>query len=310
LVSNINPLEPFFKASDAEYFRLAREYWTSLAISHGLGWIFLACAAWRLRSFTDKAKTSGVWQRISRSDLFRGTAARRSRLLDINPVLWMLDDSRRLRWLSWFLSLAAIVVLVLISIKAGPEASFVLGYAMWPFYFLLKIFVAAQACRFFVEARRTGSIELLCCTPLTMRTIIKGQWMLLRSVFLWPLIALLSAHLLCLCYNALRGHNVAMVGMVGPMYLFMLYREFAPIANNLADFFAIGWFGMWLALGMKRPQMATGATILCVIILPMILVCVPTLVIDTIFIVVCATQLSLDFRLRQAQWVTSKPAVT
>jgi hypothetical protein len=47
---------------------------------------------------------------------------------------------------------------------------------------------------------------------------------------------------------------------------------------------------------------------LCVLILPTIAFCVPTLMTDAIFIVVGATKLSEDFRLRQAQWATRKPA--
>jgi hypothetical protein len=53
----------------------------------------------------DKGKTSGVWQRVFTRNLLAGSAVRRARLLDINPVLWLLDDSRRMRWVAWLLSL-------------------------------------------------------------------------------------------------------------------------------------------------------------------------------------------------------------
>jgi ABC-type transport system involved in multi-copper enzyme maturation permease subunit len=312
-MSNLSPFEPFLMASDANYFRLAREFWISLAISHLTGWIFLGWASWRLKSFVDKGKTSGVWQRVFTRNLFRGSAVRRARLLEINPVLWLLDDSRRLRWVAWLLSLGAVAVLVFIWSKAGPAVFYFSSYAMWPFYFLLKVFVAIQACRFFGEARRTGALELLCCTPLTMREVVRGQWMLLRRVFLWPLVVLLLAHLSCLIFGALQGGGIfsAATGtMPGPFGYLFLYREYSVIPNNLADFFAIGWFGMWLALSMQRPNMATGLTILSVVILPAIVFCVPTLATDAIFITIGWVKLSEDFRLRQAQWVTLKPAAS
>jgi hypothetical protein len=61
---------------------------------------------------------------------------------------------------------------------------------------------------------------------------------------------------------------------------------------------------------MQRPNMAAGLTILSVIILPSIVVCVPTLATDAIFIAVGWVKLSEDFRLLQAQWVTLKPATS
>jgi hypothetical protein len=308
-VSEISPFEPFHLASDAQYFRRARAFWESLAFSHLTGWFFLGWAGWRLRTFVDKGKRSGAWTRVFTRDLVGSSAVRRARLLEVNPVLWLLDDSRRLRWVVWLLALAAVAVLIYIG-ESSPMAFFFLGYSMWPFYFLLKVFFAIQACRFFAEARRTGALELLCCTPLTMRAVVAGQWMLLRRVFLWPLIILLSAHLAALLYSVSKG--AGNFGAPGPgafpfgIFFFSLY--FKVIPNTAADFFAIGWFGMWLALCLQRPNMAAGLTILSVVILPMIALCVPTLATDAIFIVIGWVKLSEDFRLRQAQWATRKPA--
>jgi ABC-type transport system involved in multi-copper enzyme maturation permease subunit len=305
-VSIVSPFEPFQLASDAEYFRRAREFWESLGVSHLMGWLFLGWAGWRLRTFVDKAKRSGAWTRVFTRDLIGSSATRRARLLEVNPVLWLLDDSRRLRWVAWLLALAAVGVLIFME-ETSPTALVLSGYALWPFYFLLKVFFAIQACRFFAESRRTGALELLCCTPLTMRAVVAGQWMLLRRVFLWPVIILLSAHLAALIYSA--SHNAGMLGLTGtnPFGIFTFYFYFKVIPNTVADFFAIGWFGMWLALCLQRPQMATGLTILSVVILPMIAFCVPTLATDAIFIVIGWVKLSEDFRLRQAQWVTRKP---
>ena len=305
-----SPFEPFLLRSAANYFRLARAYWTSLAISHLMGWIFLAWASWRVRRFVEKRKTSGVWQRVFTRDLLGGSAVRRARLLEVNPVLWLLDDSRRLRWVAWLLSLAAVVVLIYTWCKGGATAFLVSHYVTWPFYFLLKVFVAIQACRFFGEARRTGALELLCCTPLTMRAVVQGQWMLLRRVFLWPLIILLSAHLTCLIIGISKGAGMfGRTAGVAELFaaFFVFIKPLLAISNNLADFFAIGWFGMWLALSMQRPNMAAGLTILCVLILPTIAFCVPTLATDAIFIALGWVKLSEDFRLRQAQWVILKP---
>ncbi len=310
-VGDVSPFEAFYLASDAQYFRQGREFWESLAVSFLMGWLFLGWAGWRLRTFVETGKSSGAWKKVLTLKLTGSNAARRARLLTVNPVLWLLDDSRSLRWVVWLLTLAAVAIMIYI-VNKSPMALVLVGYATWPCYFLLKVFFAIQACRFFIESRRTGALELLCCTPLTMRTILSGQWMLLRRVFLWPLIILISAHLVALIYSSSGGFG--RIGAPGagafPFGGFFYLLYFKVIPNTVADFLAIGWFGMWLALSLQRPNMAAGLTILSVIILPMIAVCVPTLAIDAIFIVIGWVKLSEDFRLRQAQWVIRKPVTT
>jgi ABC-type transport system involved in multi-copper enzyme maturation permease subunit len=307
-VAVLSPFRSFFTASGAEYFRLAREFWISLAVSQLVGWIFLGLAALRLRRFVDKGKSGGRWQKVLSKDVLAGKSARRTQLLEINPVLWLLDDSRRMRWVAWLLCiLGALTALVMIEVS-GPAILFI-NYAVWPFYFLLKIFIAIQACRFFVEARRTGALELLCCTPLTMRSIIGGQWMLLRRVFLWPYLLLLAVHSGVLLHLMQKDVNLGGAAAVAPGYFFFLL-ECKVIPNNLADFFAIGWFGMWLGFSMQRPNWATGLTILAVTVLPMLVFCVPTLACNAVFITVGWVKLSDDFRLRQFEPVKRKLART
>ena len=295
--------EPYILASDAEYLRRAREYWASLAFSHITGWLLLGWAGWRLTHFVDKSGGGGSALPVSAGNQTSRCSARRARLLNVNPVLWLLDDAKALRWAVWVLALAA-VLMILSSASRGPVVIFILGYTTWPFYFLLKVLFAIQACRFFVEARRTGALELLCCTPLRMREIVAGQWMLLRRVFMWPVIILLGVHLAVLVYagsaerHLMGGANAPNIGNY-----FYLYYTFKVIPNTVADFVAIGFFGMWLAVSMKAPKMAAGLTILAVVILPTIAICVPTLAIDAIFIVVGSVKLSEDFRLRQRRWI-------
>ena len=142
----------------------ARAFWLSLGVSHLLGWVFLGCAAWSLPHFVEPVAEAGFWRRLLAGELLAGKSRRRRALLEINPVWWLVDDSRRLRWTAWGLAITGGTVLLTFG-RAGPMASFLTTYMAWPFYFLLKVFLAIQACRFFSEARRTGSLELLRATP-------------------------------------------------------------------------------------------------------------------------------------------------
>ncbi len=167
----LSPLRSFSLASAANYLYRSSEFWESLAISHVVGWAFLGLASWRLAFFREKAESSSGWRRLFARSALNGKSERRSELLAVNPVLWLLDDSRRLRWIAWSLATLGGAAMLLTA-KLGATFGLVfITYVGWPFYFLLKVFFAIQACRFFSEARRTGALELLCCTPLTMRRL-------------------------------------------------------------------------------------------------------------------------------------------
>ena len=64
----------------------------------------------------------------------------------------------------------------------------------------------------------------------------------------------------------------------------------------IADVFAIGWFGMRLALTAKNPKLAPPLTILCVLVLPSIAICGLDMVADLFFILWAATSLHTDLR--------------
>jgi ABC-type transport system involved in multi-copper enzyme maturation permease subunit len=297
-VGALGPLSSFQLASDAHYFHQAAAFWISLSISNGVGWMFLGLASWRLNFFTEKGQGTAGWRRIFSRNLLAGRTNRHSALLDVNPILWLLDDSRRMRLLAWGIAIVCGAALLIATAfgRLGPFALFLNTYLAWPCYFLLKVFFAIQTCRFFSEARRTGALELLCSTPMTMREMVAGQWMALRRIFVWPVIVLILCQLACLCFLGSsffpKGVPSAFLGLYMP---FLMLKQ---IVNSIADFFAIGWFGMWLALTVQKAAAAAGWTILYVLVLPAIAFCVPTLATDAVFIIVGYSKLRQDFRVR------------
>jgi hypothetical protein len=303
VLSWLSPFYPFFCAVEPTYPLQPGKYWRSLLASHFLGWFFIALASFILpRLWQEGSKFSGAWSFLNRSLRSRGgnavmRAKRRAEPLLINPVLWLVGDEPALRRLAWAV-VAAWGIYVLTSGQL-PAAS-----AMWHLSstsvcgLLLKILFAFQACRFFVEARRTGALELLLCTPLSNSEILKGQWLALRRIFLWPLLSFLLLNFVPVVFAvhlALTGpgqgqiwtailqttKGLTMLGWLG--------------ISLLADTFAVGWVGMRLALTAKRPHMAPALTILYVLILPSI-VCVLSLMIDLFFILWAATGLHQDLR--------------
>jgi hypothetical protein len=165
--------------------------------------------------------------------------------------------------------------------------------------FLLKILIAAQACRFFVEARQSGALELLLCTPLRNVEILKGQWQSIRRIFLWPLIVFMLLNLVPVAFGIIQSlsthaqrdlFQAVLQGTQGFMAVGWL------AIGLIADVFAVGWAGMRIALTAKNPKFALSFTVLCVLLIPSLGFCGLDLVVDLFLILWAATSLHQDFR--------------
>jgi hypothetical protein len=126
----------------------------------------------------------------------------------------------------------------------------------------LSLWLATEACSLFTTARDSGALELLLCTPLSMREILHGHLLGLTRAFQRPLIVLLAVELVLLAAflvvewkrgTALQilSYNVIGAGM------------FSAIA--VMDLFAVARYGMWTGLVSKKPGRALAKTILVVL---------------------------------------------
>jgi len=206
-------------------------------------------------------------------------------------------------WAVWAIVVAWGVAVVLATVQMPQgAASFVLGwYVMRPFGFLLKILFALQVCRFFVEARRNGALEMLLCTPLPTRDILRGQSLALRRTFLWP-----GATFLALLFVPLGPQISRLIATADyPGILTLIAGSVSTLicaAWMVADVFAIYWFGLWLALSAKKPNLAPALTILFVLVLPApVSFCRLDILADLFFILWGATKLQQDLR-----WIVSQ----
>jgi ABC-type transport system involved in multi-copper enzyme maturation permease subunit len=297
--ASISPTEPFHYAQAANFWHHNGEFWNSLVVSHLAGWVFVALASWRLARFVEAnpaLSQANAWQRFLAGGAGFGKKRRRAPLLEINPVLWLMEDSPRLRWILWSLcGVGSILMISCIAMSGGAGVMFLSNCAT-PVFFLLKVLFAIQACRFFSETRRNGTLDLLRITPLPSPIIIDGLWLSLRRMFLWPVVVLASVELVCMSFFWVRPPQASLTA--GFVLVFtLLFGVPLQLLKAAGDFLAIGWFGMWLALTAKKPQAATGLTILFVIVLPAVAICVPTIVIDLVLILVFRGKLRREFEL-------------
>jgi len=299
------PTFPFSYAVESRYITHRNEFWLGLIISHLLGWFFLLVASILLprtlqEKSTPRTRKSFFYTLLSRS---RGGGAaharRRQTLLSSNPVTWLILEEPVLSRIAWFVVALCGFSVFLSILTTGAANPHLTVQVAQRFGFILKLLVAIQACRFFLEARRSGAMELLLCTPLSASAMIKGQTAAVRRLFFWPCTALLLLHLaptLVLIDSAMTGS--------APNGLWHTFADtsfgFANFVwytlNFLADIFAAVWFGMWLALSMKKPGYAPVATIFFVLVLFSIPFCPLDLVADLIFIRWATVKLTQDFR--------------
>jgi hypothetical protein len=140
----------------------------------------------------------------------------------------------------------------------------------WLFVIMLYLWTASQACRFFVDAKRSGIMELLLVSPLSSRDIVVGQWRALLRLFGPPAALLLIVQLAgaIASQHAVMGVIAGQAGGNAPAFAFQLLTSISGTCSALANLLALIWFGMWMGLVSKNSSMATLRTLLFVQVLP------------------------------------------
>jgi hypothetical protein len=72
-------------------------------------------------------------------------------------------------------------------LKAEREAWILWQYLSWFVLMFFYLWAASNACRFLVDARRSGLIELILATPVTDRDFVRGHWRGIIRQFALPL---------------------------------------------------------------------------------------------------------------------------
>jgi hypothetical protein len=303
--------------SPVSAFALARQgfsgvgsatFWKALFVSHALGWGLLALASYALPLlWQERAPGFWRWSVRRQTDPQQASARRaraRARLLPLHPVLWLLGDEPALRWMIWAVVAGwGVTVLVMSPSSSGDPRSLFVACKICGF--LLKLLVTFQACRFFVEARRSGALELLLCTPLRSHDILRGQWLALKRLVFWPiLVAVLFGFVPFGLQVAadLATHQRGMVAMAFLRFLGCVLAVGWCTIGLVADIITVTWVGMWLALSSRKPGSAALQTIFVVLVLPSVAVCGLDLLVDLLLVAWSATRLQQDYR-----WVLARP---
>ena len=254
-------------------------FWLNAAITQAYSWVFLVLACWIVpRSWQDRpaganaaAGWSEKWRRLSQGEP-ESRCAQRRRLLEINPFLWRVARGRFNGTAVWLFLIVTGAIwwwmrkpFASATWDSGADIFFVVSV-----HIVLKFWLASEACRYFAQDRRSGSMELLLSTPLTEAQIIRGQFLGLWRKFGWPVVAVLLADLIFLA-AALRhpGSDEDYRVWIG-VYV-------TSSAFLVMDLIAIGWLSMWLGLSGRKPNRAAAGAFCAIVALPAVIFCVATL---------------------------------
>jgi ABC-type transport system involved in multi-copper enzyme maturation permease subunit len=209
IIANVSGrgFQPFFSFSSPGYvFRAAGGwgrtfFWQGLLTTQVIAWVLFGFACLLIpHTWQQKAGKTAVATKTWLYDWTYGKTARRTRLrnklLPINPVLWLATRERLQLVGVWVLALLAIGVVTWLAVEIPIQGWMVLNYPVRLFILLLYLGAASQSSRFFVDARRSGLIELMLATPLSERKIVLGQWRALLRTFAIPVCIVLALQLI------------------------------------------------------------------------------------------------------------------
>lgn len=258
-----------FWAMEWSYNQFSREYWMAIGFNSALtaGMLVLACCViqivWREGNSVFGRLRQREWRgwREYRRRLFR-----RSAVGDKNPVFWL--QSRLSGHPAWVMLVFVLGGLYWIwgSLQFGQSFAkdrTVYFITLFVMQLIIKCWAGVEAARRFGEERRSGALELLLCTPLSVREILRGQMQSLRRQFFWPAFVLLLLWFIFLATlvphwgSSSSGSLVLMI--VGTMVLLVL------------DLCALCWLGMWKGLNARFVSRGILANLFTVLLLPCLL---------------------------------------
>src|SRR5581483_1977851 len=170
-------------------------FWPALCVSHALAWLALGSAGVLVRrTWQDRPISNRGWSGLSTYQYRYGAGmagqSKRRRLLDPNPVMWLALRGRSQSVVAWVLAGLVLCSFSTLALTLPSMVWIVWSQVSWIVVVGLYLWIASQACRFFIETRRSGLLEVLLVTPLRSGEIVQGQWSAFLRAFSLPVLVL------------------------------------------------------------------------------------------------------------------------
>ncbi|HSU56658.1 MAG TPA: ABC transporter permease subunit [Candidatus Dormibacteraeota bacterium] len=257
----------FYWALDTNYPWRKWHFWLSILIIHAITWALVALASWLARTSWQDTPSGSLKRRWRDRFEFliygKGEVRRRYRtkLLDVNAFYWLTSRVRLKPVILWFALACIAGWWVFVSLQLGFywADEFVGLAAFIMLNVLFKSWIAIESGQQLAEDQRSGALELLLSTPLTAGSIIHGQLLALKRLFLVPLVLAILTQGVLVYFAA--HHSAKLDDRV---------RAFGAtsIAMLLLDIAAVIGVGISNSLTAKSPTHAALFTVLKVLMLP------------------------------------------
>jgi ABC-type transport system involved in multi-copper enzyme maturation permease subunit len=262
------PIYSFWQCADTHYKLSPKDFWWSIGMTFSLTFLLLllACRAaprsWQdkpvtARSLRRKGERRWRWWRegsVEKANSFRKNS------LDQNAYSWLAGRPYLRAFHVWVVVEVVACLWAFTAVKTWSieeESNVVFALLL---NIMLKLWITTEAGRQLAEDKKSGAFELLLPTPLTVRDIVRGQWLALRRQFLKPLAVVVVVELV-LMVSIRHREDAAQIRCLWLAGILML----------VADAITLGWVAMSAALTSKNHGRATIKTAFFVLTLPWLL---------------------------------------
>ncbi len=250
-------------SSDAVVKASARgAFVTSFLLIHAMGWglLLFSCRTLPNRWKDRPASAAGLRLRARWKQWCYGTGEERKafqrRLQAVNSFFWVAARDRIKPTVVWgvFGVMGALWFWAYLEDRRGWIDQTYQGMTLMVCYLVLKVWIAMEACHRFGEDRRSGALELLLATPLSVAEILEGQTLALRRQFYGPALFTLAVNFIFVL--VWRDDRDWVLMVLAGMVVFVV------------DAVALAWLGMWLGLRARHGTRATWGAIWRILVLP------------------------------------------
>jgi ABC-type Na+ efflux pump permease subunit len=249
-------------------------FWKSLIANHVFMWGFLVTASLAVsKRWQDRPASSAQLKRkekILKAD--RGSAGHKSklreRLLSKNPVMWLYSRSRFKTIYPWIIFALGGLYWIWGSLRFGrdfynePANYIATAYIS---SVILKCWIGAESSQRLTDDRRSGALELLFSTPLSVRDVLNGHWMAILRQFLAPVIFVCA---LTIFSSLLLLVDSGRLGASQTTYWTTIFM--AHLVMLVVDCLALFWYGLWNSAQARYVNRAISGTLFHVLMLPWI----------------------------------------
>ncbi len=246
-----SPLAALVGGRDFGYHTDPAGFWLALLVGQCVAWVLLVAASRGLRRSLGRESTG-----LDHLAAATARPAPRFRVSETAPIAWLIEGQPGLKQVLWIVGLT-IPLSQWAQLLAGRLAGARVMAFFWPVYLIVALvtscLLAWVASRFFIQARRSGALELLLATPVGAQTVLSDQLASLRRLMRGPFVLMVSSAVaIHFAYRFLALSPPSLP----PWSLQAIVSFGLGLTTLLLELMAILWVGLWFGLTARNQTSA------------------------------------------------------